>query len=405
MALHAMTTHPGDVDFYFDSSSPPHREQPSGKKERKSESQTSIPTAEPFVMIDEPLDLPSKKLEDYRVFSAIMFGMSAFLGVGLWVWDYVTDPVGAQKTLGLRTLFFAMLLVAQAFRYVRGRGALACISVTAFLMCEVLFIFILNRLNTGMVYGIAGFMFFMFMPLMLFRCFSWKTSALFTLLAASLPHGLALLGFAPGFQHDHYAVLIWPTAALMIAVHYVFSAGYAQRFALETALQLASNTDALTGLSNRRHFMPRLEQEVLRRKRMPQNLALMMLDIDFFKKVNDSYGHATGDDVICGLAEICQQASRETDVVARLGGEEFAILMPGTDVEQASVLAERIRTAFEARNFRAPGGVVFRATVSIGVAEHQDRSHSKVDLLAVADRALYQAKQTGRNQVVWIKIP
>ena len=341
-----------------------------------------------------------KKLEDHRSFSVAMFSLFACMGTALWIWDHVTDPVGARHTIALRLCFLLFFAISFAFTRIRNRRALAFISMGATLLGELIFVEILNRLNTGMTYGIGEFMFFMFMPLVLFQGFSLRMNLSFTFVAASTPHLLSAVDFAHNFEQNHYAVLIWPTAVMVMLVQFAFALNYLRRYESESALELASNTDPMTGVSNRRHFMPLLRQEIIRGCRLNNRVSLLMLDIDHFKKINDSYGHPTGDLVICTLANICRKESREIDVVARLGGEEFAILLPETAIAVARTVAERIRASIENTSVKSLGGVEFRFTVSIGVAEQPPQDKSEETLIGIADAALYQAKTSGRNRVV-----
>jgi len=178
-----------------------------------------------------------------------------------------------------------------------------------------------------------------------------------------------------------------------------FARSYRSRYASEQRLKQASNTDPLTGVSNRRHFMPLLAQEMSRCRRFHHPLALLMLDIDRFKRVNDAYGHPTGDLVIQRVAQACSRRSRDSDVVARLGGEEFAVLLPEAALPGALAYAERVREDVEELLLRCPGGREVRCTVSIGVAELGPGDLPEEDLLRRADAALYKAKHAGRNRV------
>ena len=163
--------------------------------------------------------------------------------------------------------------------------------------------------------------------------------------------------------------------------------------------QLAS-TDPLTGALNRRKFNRMAEHEIARIERFARPLSILMLDIDLFKAVNDNFGHNTGDLVLKEFYEACFYAARRTDIVARLGGEEFAILMPETVLEEALGLAERIRKRIESLEVQANEHTV-RVTVSIGVAEWQTGKYQDfLDMQNDADKALYAAKRQGRNQVV-----
>ncbi|MBH9576900.1 GGDEF domain-containing protein [Inhella proteolytica] len=164
-------------------------------------------------------------------------------------------------------------------------------------------------------------------------------------------------------------------------------------------LETQAATDPLTGLLNRRGFDAALQREWRRHQRLGQGLALLMVDIDHFKQINDSQGHPIGDAALCHLAATLRQQLRPYDLIGRLGGEEFCVVLPGVSLELARQTAERLR--------RAPLGFVpegeaapVQMTVSIGVASGTPEDAGPEALLARADRALYQAKQQGRDRVV-----
>jgi two-component system, cell cycle response regulator len=171
-----------------------------------------------------------------------------------------------------------------------------------------------------------------------------------------------------------------------------------------TTLHL-SITDGLTGLFNARHLYEKLETEITRSKRYGHPLSLFMLDIDYFKKFNDSYGHLSGDEALRMVAQVLRENSRETDTVARYGGEEFCVILPETDDQSAEVIAERIRKAAESRPVaigpkEAEGaGKKVNLTVSIGIAQMPPGLNFAEELVRLADKALYQAKDAGRNTV------
>ena len=167
---------------------------------------------------------------------------------------------------------------------------------------------------------------------------------------------------------------------------------------LERDLRKMARTDALTELANRAHFFEYGEVERYRATRYAHPLAVMMIDIDFFKQVNDTYGHAVGDHVLVMVTRKCQRLLRSTDLMARIGGEEFGVLLSETDAEDAEKLAKRLQTTVAAQGVPTEGGVV-AVTISIGVAELQLEDASFDEVLKRADDALYQAKQNGRNQV------
>jgi diguanylate cyclase (GGDEF)-like protein/PAS domain S-box-containing protein len=160
-------------------------------------------------------------------------------------------------------------------------------------------------------------------------------------------------------------------------------------------LEEMTRTDPLTGVANRRHLFEVLEAELERAKRYTQKLSIAMLDIDYFKKVNDTYGHQTGDEVLKAVAETVRNAIREVDVVGRYGGEEFLLLMPNTDETGSLQLVKRIRMDVEALSV---GEKKIKVTVSCGVATYSGEDVLK--FVETADNRLYAGKQAGRNQVV-----
>ena len=159
-----------------------------------------------------------------------------------------------------------------------------------------------------------------------------------------------------------------------------------------------ATTDSLTGIANRRHFIERARHELDRATRYRQPLAILLLDIDHFKQVNDSFGHPAGDKLLQVVAQACQSSARHVDLAGRLGGEEFALLMPETGAIAAHLAAERLRRAIAAIA-PAQSGVLRQITASFGVATLAAGDTSLDTLLARADAALYRAKNGGRNRV------
>jgi diguanylate cyclase (GGDEF)-like protein len=157
--------------------------------------------------------------------------------------------------------------------------------------------------------------------------------------------------------------------------------------------------NGLTGIYNYRYFMKQLDEEIKRAERYGRSVALMMIDIDLFKHVNDSFGHQRGDEVLRGLASTLVNATRETDVVARYGGEEFCVILPETDLEAALEVAEKLRASVAKASYAREKGNSIKITISIGVASYPGVAGNQEDLLRKADDALYAAK-TKRNMVV-----
>jgi diguanylate cyclase (GGDEF)-like protein/PAS domain S-box-containing protein len=174
-----------------------------------------------------------------------------------------------------------------------------------------------------------------------------------------------------------------------------------ERKEMEAQLQKLARTDPLTGLFNRREFLERLELEVEKATRLSHYSAvLLMLDLDFFKRINDTYGHGTGDAVLKAVAEILHNTSRAIDVPARLGGEEFAVLLSGADKNEALAIAERLREQVATIVIDHEAGPV-TITVSIGAASLSADDINGEAVLHRADTALYEAKDRGRNQTCW----
>ena len=202
--------------------------------------------------------------------------------------------------------------------------------------------------------------------------------------------GAELLLFPPpsGFTPDARDAAAWIAAQAMIALENAHLHGLVQRQAV---------TDELTGLANRRRFLAQLDAEVARSRRSGSPLAIVLSDLDDFKQVNDRFGHEAGDRALRAFADILREAVRDVDVPVRLGGEEFAVLLPDTDLAGAANLAERIRAALAAAEIES-GSDRIHVTASFGVSCFPVAVGAE-DLLVDADRRLYDAKRRGKNRV------
>jgi diguanylate cyclase (GGDEF)-like protein/PAS domain S-box-containing protein len=172
-----------------------------------------------------------------------------------------------------------------------------------------------------------------------------------------------------------------------------------ERVRLERELERMATTDALTGADNRHRFFQRAGEEMTRALRYDHPLCVLMLDIDHFKQINDSYGHQSGDAVLKALVSLSLNTLRETDAFGRLGGEEFAAILTETDLESGLVVAERLRDSLEKCTVRDMGGNELHFTVSIGVVERRVTDADMETIIRRADEALYRAKDKGRNRV------
>jgi len=171
-----------------------------------------------------------------------------------------------------------------------------------------------------------------------------------------------------------------------------------QAMADKEKLERLATFDSLTGLYNRRAILSKLYELINLANRYKEDFSLSMLDIDHFKRVNDSYGHLTGDEVLEKIATLIRRNVRDTDIVGRYGGEEFIIILPKTNLSSSWVVAERLRTIIEKAEMKDSAGNLFAITVSQGLAEWE-RGEDTYSLISRADEALYKAKEKGRNRV------
>jgi len=218
---------------------------------------------------------------------------------------------------------------------------------------------------------------------------------------------------------DKDAVVFWPVkmdrkflAAIFLTVEQDYSSRYLEegaifiplialgivRTRLFAEVKDRSRVDGLTGLHRREYFLERLDAEVKRAERYKTKFSIIMLDIDHFKKINDTYGHVVGDEVLASLAKLFTAKARPGDLVGRYGGEEFMILLHMITPRETLALAESIRAAVAKAEF-SRGSDIFKATISIGVSHFPDDGPSMEELLSAADQALYWVKANGRNGV------
>jgi diguanylate cyclase (GGDEF)-like protein len=192
------------------------------------------------------------------------------------------------------------------------------------------------------------------------------------------------------FEADHVETAASLAAQVVVAL---------ENARLHRMVERQAMVDSLTGLANRRSLEESLRSELARATRFTDTVCVVLADLDDFKRVNDQYGHAAGDEVLIAFAEALRKTVRESDVAGRWGGEEFALVLPGTDAAGGARLAERARAAIESRRVKMPNGDICRVTASFGVASFPE-SHELGEILAAADSALYAAKHEGKNRVV-----
>ncbi|MBL6751505.1 MAG: GGDEF domain-containing protein [Nevskia sp.] len=334
------------------------------------------------------------KFREHERYALRMLAIFGLVGLTLWAWDYVIDPVGARATLPLRLLMFTLALIPLGTRnVVTDRQTMTLMLFAAPLIGLLVFFAILLRLKGGMAYGIGGFMYFQLVGLVVLRGCSYQLVVAFHVAAALLPNLLGLLLPAAGFEQGHYAVLLWPAAAIAAIVQHAMHQEYARSYVLRQQLEQAALTDALTGTYNRRYFSEVVGTEMARVERDLSRLSLLLVDIDHFKSINDRLGHAAGDAALKAVSAILKGQLRPSDRLFRWGGEEFVVLAPSAALADAMTLAERLRRSCESADIAGTG----RVTLSIGAAEFAGETLE--DWIKRADEALYNAKQNGRNRV------
>lgn len=224
----------------------------------------------------------------------------------------------------------------------------------------------------------------------------WAYCTLYSLIFTSI----ALVILLNGKVHlPNVLLTYWITTCLVTLIVASYSSYCLKANALFRKLQVESTKDFLTGLNNVRNFDSLFNYAIKNAIENKEHLSLLMIDIDFFKKVNDTYGHAEGDIVLHELGKILSKSSRGFDIVSRNGGEEFTVLLPDCPIANALQIAERIRTNVEAHSFILSSGTKISITVSIGVASYPSIINKIDKLLEISDIALYAAKRTGRNKV------
>ncbi|MBB5429622.1 diguanylate cyclase (GGDEF)-like protein [Paraburkholderia sp. JPY158] len=336
--------------------------------------------------------------------------MSILLLVGLLSYHRPPDPAdrrtGARYWLSWAAIFLVVdvLVALLAHSTVAGIVLLRFMEATALILSTLnVAILMLSRPRSPLmlVYGIA--------------ITSFALSSVAFLLGRPWNHmwWLAHVIFASGFFLLSYGVAYAFLTTRSFATIYSreeLNARLAHAMArTESALQELQRTnrklehlaatDPLTGAANRRHFIERLEAEVARAKSEGAPFSLLALDVDNFKWVNDAYGHQVGDTVLQGFVQACLDAIRPYDGVARVGGEEFMVLLPRTSLDAALAVGERIRAAIASTTFAGEVGRRVSITVSIGISQF-GRDGSTIDaLLRAADQRLYHAKRQGRNRV------
>lgn len=352
-------------------------------------------------------DYLNKKFNDYRLYTAAILLTLIPLGLAEGIFDYKSHPEIRSELFQLRLYF--LLLVIPAWIILKSSSlklSTATILITL-VFSAYLGIKIIEHSGEELVTTVSNvalypfFIFFVLIGFSIYIQILFLTVA-FSFVVLSENHGV----LDELIQNVYFQISVQSSVSALL-IMLVFSWSYYHRYNLQLALEKSSQTDPLTGVANRRHFDNQLKSETTRSARSSVECALILLDIDHFKRINDTFGHPTGDRVICALADLCVNQSREIDLVARLGGEEFAVILPDTNITDAKNLAERIRKHVEDISVTGDAGEIVKWTISLGVSSLPESRSSRYTTEIVmemfikkADNALYEAKKKGRNQTV-----
>jgi diguanylate cyclase (GGDEF)-like protein len=336
------------------------------------------------------------RIEPFRAFVCL----SALMLIVFSLWDWTVDSQAALRNLPLR--FAAAVIICLFARQIPTYLATAQVDrmVLRFVFFyTALLSYLVSQIPQGLALGISGLL---ILPTTFGMLFADSRKILTLIVCWVVP---SLMAWRQGVDAQFiasqmlFAVTALGTAWLGGRVH---EASAERQFQLRQELEQQALTDSLTGLLNRRAVTKWAAEEFARTIRYDRPLSLLLLDIDFFKKVNDRYGHDVGDQVIVRLADTCKSALRSTDQVARWGGEEFLVVLPETSLSQALQLGERLRTSVEQQLvLTVHGNISF--TVSIGIAQLESGVTFE-ELVDRSDQALYQAKQKGRNRTVCFEV-
>lgn len=339
-----------------------------------------------------------------------------------WLVRRMKDPGDyylAYRVFGIvmltKTTISAIIILAGGVTLQPGTGALKIVGVVLWVAATVLGTHLLLRRHTRSLrplsVGILVAALVACLPIALTHDVfgAWLLFLIFPVLTASatlpprmawLTTGTMLLVYGPvvAVWGDGNRLGDWLTVAVWLsATTLVCSTLYSGGRVLASQLRSQAMRDSLTGLANRRAFDDFLAERIASIDRRPQLIALLLFDLDHFKAINDTSGHATGDTVLGRFGHLLAQGTRPDDMAARIGGEEFAVVMVGATLDDAAARADEIRRSVERASQRSWGTSV---TISAGVALLSDGTHERgVELIAAADNALYRAKAGGRNRV------
>lgn len=329
------------------------------------------------------------------------------LFVGFWGWDWLVDPHRAMQTLPLRLgtaliygLLFGLLTLTNP-----AKNLIVLSYVTGVLLAPVAMTLVGLRLENGYSVINGGFV----IVVMVIAIVGPRESVSFPLIAAAIaiPSTLVFAAHETGVAYPGlpnpttaYNLLIMQCGAAVLSI-ILFRTNTARErklFLEHLALTQLATTDPLTGAANRRQIATDFEREVALCERHQRPLSLLLIDIDHFKHVNDHYGHAVGDEVLAELTKRWQVLLRPSDSLGRIGGEEFLVLLPETELRDARDIAERLRAESAEYPLSTRAGKL-KVTISVGVSVSRPDRAAFEDAIADVDAAMYLAKRNGRNRI------
>lgn len=348
-----------------------------------------------------------KKFLDHRMYTTAVLLLLIPLGIAEGLFDYKNQPAVENELFYLRLQLILLIVPAiSIYKTESYKKAAIIISLTTIAIAYHA-IKIAEILGEDALHTVTTVAIFPFLIFFILISVSVYIQITFLVLAFLFVTYFKLEPSANEVLHDMYLQIAFQYSLAAFFAMLIFSWSYYHRYCLELALEKGSKTDPLTGVANRRHFDSVLKTEISRNVRSGGNFALILLDIDHFKRINDTYGHPTGDRVICCLADTCVSLSREIDLVARLGGEEFAIILPDTKINDAKYLAERIRLHVEGLRIKSESEEPVEWTISLGISAVPGSQQTKQTqeclaekVIQQADTALYKAKSSGRNRTM-----
>jgi len=326
---------------------------------------------------------------------------SCFL-LGFAAWDFAIDRERALFTLWVRGLAAGFSLLLFALSYIEKLHKFTLLlSYVSALGSHLAQGIVLVSLEGGLIYGTTALTFFP-LVLVVLAPTDRSTLSLGSLGFFVIPNLVMAFAQTDRFLWLNANVFLVTVCLLFYILGIITDQGRRQTFLLEKTLEQQATKDGLTGVANRRFFLELANREFLRSQRYHKHLSLLIIDIDHFKQINDNYGHPVGDQAIITLTELIGRVVRHSDIIGRVGGEEFAVLLTETDLMGLKCVAERIRAVVEEMELTIEGNSI-KFTVSVGgvvsSADYKDIHH----LIKTADDALYQAKRRGRNCVVIAK--